>query len=108
MPNGDQAVVAVEKLRNYCLNFDHPVGGHKARVFASVLGLTVADADGLRDALLHAAVNEEAILGRRDNYGQRYTIDFIMTTAIGTATVRSGWIVRAGETTPRLTSCYVR
>jgi hypothetical protein len=34
-------------------------------------------------------------------------LDFEMRTAVGTATVRSGWIVRHGEDFPRLTSCYV-
>ena len=108
LPNGDQAIVAIEKLRDYCLASDHPVGGHKARVFASVLGLTATDADTLRQALLRAARTEDTIVGRHDGYGQRYTVDFAITTAVGTTTVRSSWIIRTGETTSRLTSCYVR
>jgi hypothetical protein len=38
LPNGDQAVVDIAKLRDYCLNKDHLRGRHKARVFAAVLG----------------------------------------------------------------------
>jgi hypothetical protein len=108
LPNGDRAIVPAEKLRDYCLNPQHPVGGHKARVFASSLGLAATDADVLREALLLAARTENTIVGRHDAFGQRYTIDFIMTTAVGAVTVRSSWIIRAGETKPRLTSCYVR
>lgn len=34
-------------------------------------------------------------------------LDFEMETEAGTATVRSGWIVRREEEFPRLTSCWV-
>jgi hypothetical protein len=42
-----------------------------------------------------------------DEFGQRYVLDFPMTTTAGTATVRSGWIVLAGTDVLRLTSCYL-
>ena len=35
LPNGSLAIVDIRKIRNYCLNLDHPSGKHKARVFAS-------------------------------------------------------------------------
>ncbi len=107
LPNADRAMVDIRKLRDYCLNPDHLVGQHKARVFATALGLTVADAEVLRDALLAAAVSQEAVLGRRDEFGQASVIDFPMDGPAGTVTVRSAWIVRHGEDFPRLTSCYV-
>jgi hypothetical protein len=31
-----------------------------------------------------------------------------METAVGKATVRSGWIVLHGKPVPRLTTCYVK
>jgi hypothetical protein len=31
-----------------------------------------------------------------------------MITDVGKAAIRSGWIVVRGETTPRLTTCYVK
>jgi Domain of unknown function (DUF6883) len=49
----------------------------------------------------------DATPGERDEYGQRYTIDFIMVGPAGQATVRSGWIVRIGEDFARLTTSYV-
>ena len=61
----------------------------------------------LRDALLTAARDREANAMERDDYGQRYVLDFEMTTARGQAKVRSSWIVRSGEDVPRLTTCYV-
>ena len=45
MPNGDKAVVEIEKLSQYCLNPLHPRGRHKARVFESALGITGEDAE---------------------------------------------------------------
>jgi len=89
LPNPERAVVDIAKLRDYCLSPAHPVGRNKARVFASVLGLTAADADTLRAALLAAAQISEATLGGQDQYGQRYIIDFAMIGPAGQATVRS-------------------
>ena len=107
LPNGERAVVPIEKLRDYCLNPIHRVGGHKAHVFESVLGLRVAQAAELQQRLLAVAQTGEAVLGMQNAYGQRYMVDFEMTTTVGTAMVRSTWIVLVGEDVPRLTSCYV-
>jgi hypothetical protein len=107
IPGGERAVVDIAKLRDYCLNEQHPRGRHKARVFASVLGFTAADADVLRQALLKAALEAEALQGERDDYGQRYVVELNVRGPQGRATVRSSWIVLHGEDFPRLTSCYV-
>ena len=95
------------QLRGYCLNAHHPRGRHKARVFAAALGLTEADASLLREALLKAAVECEATLGEKDDYGQRYMLDFQMNGPVSQALVRSNWTVLKGEDFPRLTSCFV-
>ena len=50
------------KLRSYCLNPRHPRGRHKARVFASALGITRENAGLLRQALLEAAESAEVTL----------------------------------------------
>jgi hypothetical protein len=105
----DAVEVDVIKLREYCLSESHPRGRHKARVFRSRLGLVANDAKMLRHALLVAARDRqsEILAAHTDEYGQRYILDFEMTTGAGTATIRSAWIVRAGESVLRLTSCYV-
>ena len=107
LPNAARAIVEVEKLRDYCLSDNHPRGKHKARVFAMVLGLTASDAFELRDAILSAVRTEEAMAGERDEYGQRYIVDFSMRRQGREVIVRRAWIVRRGEDVPRLTSCYV-
>jgi hypothetical protein len=78
MPHAARAVVDIRKLRDYCLNPMHDEGQHKARVFAAALGMTADDAEALRDFLLQAVKTTDAQLGRRDAYGQRYTVDFLL------------------------------
>lgn len=107
LPHSHDAIVDVRKLRDYCLSLHHPRGRNKARVFSSVLGLTAEDAEELRNALLSAALSEKARIGESDQYGDRYMLDFEMKTDAGTATIRSGWIVRSEEEFPRFTSCWV-
>lgn len=107
LPNSENAIVEVRKLRDYCLSPDHPRGRHKARVFASALGLTADDAEEVREAILSAALTGEADPAEEDEFGKRYVLDFEMKTGAGTATLRSGWIVRRGEDVPRFTSCFV-
>ena len=107
MPNCERAVVETGKLRDYCLNPFHPRGRHKARIFRAALALTAEDAHLLRDALLKAACNDDVTPGDLDGYGQRYVLDFTMTTESAQAAIRSAWMIRVGEDFPRLLSCYV-
>jgi hypothetical protein len=108
LPNGDKAIVELAKLTEYCLDPAHPRGRHKARVFASSLGLEQQDAPVLRVALLEAAeTSDDAREGPIDGFGRRYALDFAMRGPKGSAVVRSAWIFRHGEDFPRFTSCYV-
>jgi hypothetical protein len=107
LPNPERAVIDIMKLRDYCLNPHHPRGRHKARVFAAALGLKIVDADFLRSALSRAALNSRAIPTEKDDYGQRYVLDFPMTGPKGQAIVRSSWIVLKRENFARFLSCYV-
>jgi hypothetical protein len=107
LPNAARAIVEIEKLRDYCLSASHPRGRHKARVFATALGITAEDAEELREAILSALISEEAQQTSEDEYGQRYVVDFKLTKQGRQADVRTTWIIRTGEDLPRLTSCYV-
>jgi hypothetical protein len=83
-----------------------PCTRRKARVFASV-GITGAEAEELRDAILLTARDAEARLGVANEHGQRYIVDFDFVRYERIVRTRSTWIVRADEGLPRLTSCYV-
>ena len=107
LPNAENAFIDLRKLRDYSLNFESPKGRHKARVFASALGITSENAEDLRDILLEIIQETEAESGELDLFGQRYTVDFQLMTEVGGAKVRSGWIILHTEDFPRLTTCYV-
>jgi uncharacterized protein DUF6883 len=106
IPHAERAVVDIRKLRDYCLNPMHDEGQHKAHLFATALGMTAEDAEDLRTLLLQAVTTFDAQVGRRDAYGQRYTVDFLLAWREKQAIVRSGWIIEHDADTPRLTTCY--
>ena len=108
LPNTKQAYIPLDKLAGYSLNPRSPRGKHKARVFQAALGLGPADADWLRDQILAAVLVTEAIESDPSPYGERYVVDFSLSTDVGTAIVRTAWIIRQGESIPRMTTCYVR
>jgi hypothetical protein len=108
IPHAEQATVDIRKLRDYCMNPLHPEGKHKALLFAAALGMTDADTEPLRDALLQAVKFHDATLGRCDAYGQRYQIEFPFDWRGRQTILRSGWIIEHGSDIPHLTTCYPR
>jgi hypothetical protein len=107
LPGGGRADLGT-KLEDYTLNPLHRDGRNKARVFESVLGITSANADILRQALLDTVANSDQVEPRGDNgFGEVYVLRFPLTTIKGAAIVLSAWIIRHGEDFPRLTTCYI-
>lgn len=107
LPNGDRAIIDRRKIVEYSLSEEHDDGKHKAHLFRRLLGMTVENAERLIDALADAAANGDAVAGQSDRYGERYVIDFVLSGPAAAVTVRSVWIIRAGESVPRLVSCYI-
>jgi hypothetical protein len=109
LPNHNNAKIDTRKLTDYALNPEHPVGGHKAKVFESALGYNKSNADSLMKQIYEKLPKSEAVMGKLDQYGQRYTVDMSIMGANGnTATVRTGWILKPGSTTPELTTIYIK
>lgn len=106
IPNAEDAVVDIRKLRDYCLNLEHDDGKHKARLFSSILGMTADNAEELGQLLLEVIKTHEARLGRQDEFGQRYTLDFMIEWQNRSVILRSGWIIEHGSEIPKLTTCY--
>jgi hypothetical protein len=107
LPNAERAFADVRKLREYCLDPEHPRGRHKARVFLATAGLGPEHAEQLRADLLGAARTQDAALAAEDEYGRRYVVECAVEGPAGTVVVRSIWIIRKGEDFPRLVTCYV-
>jgi hypothetical protein len=104
--NADKAFVDIRKLRDYSLNPAHRVGKHKARLFASLLGMKIDDAEEFRDLLLNIARTHDAEMQEKDEHGQRYRIDCIVSWHENQTLARSVWNVRPDEDFPRLITCY--
>lgn len=68
--------------------------------------MTADNAEELQQILLKVVKTHEVRLGRRDEFGQRYTLDFTLEWQDRSATIRSGWIIEEGSDVPRLTTCY--
>ncbi|MBD2757790.1 DUF6883 domain-containing protein [Spirosoma validum] len=107
LPNADQAIIDDQKITDYVLNPEHEEGKHKAFVFKSVLGITASEANEMKAQILLELFRNPAHTGREDKHGKRYSVKFDWTRSGRTATVLTSWIIRTGESAPRLTSCYI-
>jgi hypothetical protein len=107
LPGGDQAILDIRKIEDYCLNPMHPRGRHKARVFREALGIQRTDAAWLRQILLEAAGSSEALELAADMWGSHWRIDVAATRHGKSVVVRTIWIVRTGEIAPRFVTCWV-
>jgi hypothetical protein len=107
IPNGDRAELG-RKIEEYVLDPWHREGRHKARVFESVLGITMENSDVLVEALRSVVTNSaDAELHGHNGHGDVYVLRFPLVTERGAATVLSAWIIRDGEDFPRLVTCYI-
>jgi len=106
IPNAENAFVDIRKLRDYVLNPKHRIGRHKARLFATLLNMSIKDAEALREKLLQIVKTHNAEIGQKDDHGQRYRIDFLLTFHGRQTTIRSAWNVRPDENFPRFITCY--
>ncbi|MCB1233570.1 MAG: hypothetical protein KDM91_00695 [Verrucomicrobiae bacterium] len=108
LPNADRAIIERGKLRDYCLNPNHPRGKHKAKVFRRILGFGPEDAENLGGQIAARLPDEDCEIGEEDGFGKRFMVDVEIIGKQKSAVVRTGWIVKKGESIPRLTTCYVR
>lgn len=107
LPNGDRALISDEKLLRYILNPMHPVGGPHAILFDRLLGINLTCADVLRQALLAAVRDEDAVPGKSSAYGDKFEVRFSLTGPRGRYTVLSIWIILTGDDVPQLVTAYI-
>lgn len=105
LPNGHQADLG-NKIEDYCLNFNHQKGKHKAILFRSKLGITLENADLLKKAIKQAAINEPVMIRKTNEYGTHYNMKILIKTDVGESLILIAWIIRTDENFPRLTNCY--
>jgi len=73
------------------------------------LGYNQSNADHLIQQIQSKLPTSEAVLGKLDKYGQRFTIDIPITGPNGKTTiVRTGWILEPDSQVPRMTTIFVK
>jgi hypothetical protein len=107
LPKAREARIPTDKLIGYALDLTHERGRHKARVFASALGITSADWRYLHDQILEALPVGEVRATRITPFGVGYEV-VVMIDGLNGAThpVITTWIMD-GDRPPRLTSTWV-
>ena len=106
LPDADAAFVEPDKLTEYLLNPDHPVGGDKA-AFLARFGFRREAWRALEAALLAHARAGEVVGERQSRYGHHYTVQGPLATPDGrNPTVRTAWVVAWGERQPRFVTAH--
>lgn len=107
LPNARRARIPTDKLVRYALDPSHERGRHKARVFASALGITATDWRYLHDAILGALPEATVRSTSITPFGVTYEVVVMVDGPNGaTKPVVTTWIVEA-DGPPRLTSTWV-
>jgi hypothetical protein len=102
IPNAGSAFIPPEKLSDYLLDLNHPVGGSKARWFQS-LGYDLADPAVLERDLLHQVLTSDDYTEKSSLYGTKYVVAGTIVSPNGTkANVTTVWIVEPSAPDPRL------
>jgi hypothetical protein len=107
LPNARSAVLDLRKLEEYCLSRLHPRGRHKARVFQEALGIGRSEAGWLRQQILAALTEAEAMELETDDYGRRWRVDIPLARQGRRVVIRTLWLMRNGENAPRFVTCWV-
>ncbi|MBI3290461.1 hypothetical protein HYZ78_03640 [Candidatus Microgenomates bacterium] len=106
LPNSESAYVSREKLTNYLLSEEHPVGSSKAKFFRG-LGFSEKNITELTRSLLKIAKSGEVEEIRRFPYGINYAIDGKITTPVGDEVkIKTVWFIKTGQTIPSFITAY--
>ena len=107
LTNGEEAIIPLEKLTGYCLNPNHSSGKHKARVFASALGITSENAEDLRQLIRRAALEGEVRQQGTTEFGQLFKVDW---TVPGSKQIilRTIWQITPENQNPSLVSAFIK
>lgn len=107
LPNGDRAVIPIEKLLGYCLNPNHTKGKHKARVFKSALGITADNVEQLVQLIQLAAIQGEVVQTQTTDFGQEFKLDWVIPDH-DALQLRTLWIIPHDSADPQLVSAFIK
>lgn len=102
LPSADRAIIDERKITGYLLNPSHRFGGAKA-TFLERFGFTASEWKILCDALLQHARDNQITSHTVRRHGHVYEVTGPLPSPDGrNPTVLVAWIIRHGETQPRL------
>jgi hypothetical protein len=106
LPNAGEAVIPIEKLINYSLNFKKDP--NKATAFKLALGYTKINAGGLARNILENVRSHSVIHKGNNGYGEIYEAVMNLTGENGkAANILTAWIIENDVNFPRLVNTYV-
>jgi hypothetical protein len=107
LPNGNKAEVSRQKLIGYCLNPNHASGKHKAKVFASALGITADNVEILDELIQTAAVEGEVVQENTTEFGRQFKVDWTIPET-NNVILRTIWEISHLNSNPRLVSAFIK
>jgi hypothetical protein len=107
LPNGDKAEIPIQKLVGYCLNLNHSSGKHKAKVFASALGITADNFEVLYELIQKAALEGEIIQENTTEFGRQFKVDWIIPET-NNIKLRTIWEISNINCNPRSISAFIK
>ncbi|WP_443089077.1 DUF6883 domain-containing protein [Williamsia sp. Leaf354] len=82
--------------------------GQAPRVFDSAFGFNQSNAEDLMRQIREGVMENNPVLGKSDEWGQRFTVDMRVEGPTGSGLIRTGWIYTPGSSTPSLTTVIPR
>jgi len=106
LPGVERALVKPEKVRDYLLSAEHPVGRFKAAYFER-LGYSRQEWHRFEQDILQMARTGAVAERPATRYGRKYEVSGILRGPSGReASVKTIWIVKVGEDFPTLVTVY--
>ena len=106
LPNGEHAIVLLEKITRYLLDLTSKQGKPKAQFFLA-FGFTIETWETMATALKQHAITHEIASTRETPYGIHYNVEGELETPDNrNPQVRSVWKIEKGETVPVLVTAY--
>jgi hypothetical protein len=108
MPICDKAFVPKNKLTDYLLSINHPIGSAKAAFFRG-MGFKEANCDLLELELLTIARSAEIAESETTIHGIKYVLEGDLHSPSGLARpIRTVWIAESNRPEPRFVTAYPR
>jgi hypothetical protein len=107
LPNGNKAEISRQKLIGYCLNPNHASGKHKAKVFASALGITADNVEILYELIQTAAIEGEVVQENTTEFGRQFKVDWTIPET-NSVILRTIWEISHLNSNPRLVSAFIK